>query len=396
MRIPSLLLALAATLAAPAAPLAAADAAVAAAPAAATAPAVTVVEAAPARLVDRVRASGLIGPVERVFVAPQIEGQAIETIEVEVGDWVEAGDVLARLSDAALRLQASQLDASRASAEATIAQSEAQVAEAEAVRDEAFRDRDRAVRLAETGATSEALADTARANAATAVARVNAAAQALNAARAQLNVVDAQIADVELQLRRTAVTAPVAGRVTERTATIGSIASMAGEPLFTLVRDGALELRAEVAEGDVLKLEPGQAARIGVVGAAAPIPGEIRLVEPTVDATSRLGRVRIAIDAPDLVRPGMFADAEILVRETEALAVPVSAVSGGPGEARALRVRDGVVEEAAVTTGVRDGGLVEIVEGLAAGDLVVAKAAAFVRAGDRITPVPAETAGVSN
>jgi HlyD family secretion protein len=54
-----------------------------------------------------------------------------------------------------------------------------------------------------------------------------------------------------------------------------------------------------------------------------------------------------------------------------------------------MRVKDGIVERVAVKTGIRDGGLVEITEGLNQGDLVITKAGAFVRAGDRINPVPA-------
>lgn len=389
-RTPALFLALA--LAATAPPARAAEEAAAARGPSDAAPAITVSTVAPARLVDRVLASGMIGPVEEVLVQPQIEGQAIEAIEVEVGDWVEAGAVLARLSNAALLLSRSQLEATHASSEATIAQAEAQLAEAEALRDEALRDRDRAVSLAERGAGSSAAADAARARDAAAAARMRAAGQALNAARAQLRLVEAQQEDVALQLRRTEVTAPVAGRVTGRNATIGAIAAMAGEPLFAIVRDGALELRADVAEQDVLRLEPGQPARISVVGAPAPIAGEIRLVEPTVSAASRLGRVRIAIDDPGKVRSGMFADAEIRVRETEALAVPASAVNGKAREARVLRVEDSVVDAAAIVTGIRDGGLVEVVDGLAAGDVVVTKAGAFVRPGDRINPVPAAPA----
>jgi HlyD family secretion protein len=356
------------------------------------APAITVVAARRAPLVDRARVSGLIEPVERVLVQPLIEGQPIETIEVEVGDVVARGDVLARLSDASLRLQRSQSEASRASAAATIAQAEAQLAEAEAVRDQALRDRDRAVELARQGATSSAAADEARANAATAQARVTAAMQGLNAARAQLSVVEAQIADIELQLSRTAVVAPVAGAVTAREATVGAIASMANEPMFTLVRDGALELRADVAEQDVLRLAEGQAAEIAVVGADAPIAGRVRLVEPTVDDASRLGRVRISIADPARVRSGMFADAVVVVAAREALAIPVSAVREDQAGARVLRVRDGVVEEARVTVGIRDGALVEITSGLAEGEVVVAKAGAFVRPGDRINPVPAPAA----
>lgn len=356
-------------------------------------PAITVTEIRPAHLVQRVHASGMIVAVEEVLVSPQIEGQAVESIAAEVGDWVAAGAVLARLSDAALKLQRSQLDATRASAEAAVAQAQAQLLEAEAMRDEALRERDRAEKLSRQGVTSAAATDTARSNAATAMARTTAATQARMAAEAQLRLVDAQIADVELQLRRTAIVAPVAGRVTGRDARLGAIAA-GGAPLFSIMRDGALELRADVAEQDVLALAAGQKTTLRVVGRTEPIPGKIRLVEPTVDADTRLGRVRIGIDAPEMVRAGMFAEAEIEVRAVDALAAPVSAVRSVAGGAEVYRVRDGVVEITPIVAGIRDGALVEIVSGLAEGDLVVAKSGAFVRDGDRINPIPAKAAEV--
>jgi HlyD family secretion protein len=351
-----------------------------------TLPAITVSAVTPQLLTDRVRASGLIEPVERVLVQPQIEGLAIDEIMVEVGDWVERGQVLARLSDASLVLQRSQLDATRASAEAAIAQADAQRIEAIAIRDQAVRDRDRLASLAERGTTTRTAADEAASNAATAAARVTVAEQGLSAAEAQLNVVDAQIADLDLKLRRTGIEAPVAGEITARTAMVGAIASMAGQPLFTIVRDGLLELHAEVAERDILRLAPGQPARLRVPGSVEPLPGTVRLVEPAVDTLLRLGRVRISIEAPERVRAGMFAEAEVIVAQREALAVPASAVSGR----NVLAVREGQVAQVEVATGIRDGGLVEIVEGLAHGDTVVTKAGAFVRPGDRINPVPAE------
>ena len=90
----------------------------------------------------------------------------------------------------------------------------------------------------------------------------------------------------------------------------------------------------------------------------------------------------------------MFVEAEIIVAEREALAVPRDGNRLlGRGRSRVMRVRDGLVERVVVKTGIRDGGLVEVIDGLAAGDLVVTKAGAFVRAGDRINPVldPAKT-----
>lgn len=350
-------------------------------------PAITVMVAETAMLTDRAYVSGLIAPVERVEVQPEIEGQAVTEIDAEVGDRVEAGQVLARLSDTALSLQLGQATANKASAEAGIAQARAQLSEAETMRDDAVRNRDRTVTLAAQGSVTQTSADDAVANAAGAEARLNAATEALNAAQAQLRLVEAQTADVELQLRRTAIVAPVTGEILERNAMIGAIAGSANEPLFAILRDGLLELRADVAELDVLRLAAGQRVMMRVVGLPEPLGGAIRLVEPTVDTVSRLGRVRIAIDRPEAVRSGMFAAAEVIVQTRKSIAVPVSAIGGGAEGATVLRFEDGAVSQVAVAVGIRDGDSVEIVGGLAPGDMVVAKAGAFVRDGDRINPV---------
>jgi HlyD family secretion protein len=87
----------------------------------------------------------------------------------------------------------------------------------------------------------------------------------------------------------------------------------------------------------------------------------------------------------------MFIDAEILVTEREGVAVPVTAVGSAPTGTTVMKVTDGVVSRVVVKTGIRDGGWIEIVEGIAPGDTVVTKASAFVRDGDRINPVPMAT-----
>ena len=97
---------------------------------------------------------------------------------------------------------------------------------------------------------------------------------------------EAQLANVELNLTRTEVVAPVAGEVVARNAQVGAIASAAAQPMFTLIRDGALELRAEVAEADLPRLTAGQGAQVVGVGTVQPITGTVRLVEPSVDATA--------------------------------------------------------------------------------------------------------------
>ncbi|WP_126976488.1 efflux RND transporter periplasmic adaptor subunit [Frigidibacter oleivorans] len=359
-------------------------------------PAITVATVAQATLRDRVVATGEIAPVETVQVQPLIEGQPIEALLADVGDRVAAGQPLARLSDASLTLAKGRLVASRAAAAAAIAQAEAQRIEAQSSADEAQRVRRRTEDLRRDGTASQAALDQAVAQAEASQARVTAAEQGRLAAEAQLQEAEAQIADIDLQLRRTLIVAPVAGLVTARNAQVGAIATAAAGPMFTLIRDGALELRADVAEQDLLRLAEGQAVTLRPVGLAEPLAGHVRLVEPSVDSATRLGRVRIAVDQPERVRPGLFAEAEILVAERQALAVPAAAIrrddgqNGTGGQDTVLRVAaTGEVERVEVTTGIRDGALVEVTGRLFAGDTVVARAGAFVRPGERVSPVPA-------
>ena len=338
---------------------------------------------------DRVIASGLISAIENVQVAPLIEGQPIEALSADVGDRVEAGQVLAVLSKTTLDLQKSQFNASLASARATVAQADAQMLEAQSSADEAQRVSQRTSALSQQGTASKAAADAALAQAVSATARVTVAVQSLEAARAQIALVQAQLDNINLQLSRTEVKAPVSGEITSRNARVGAIASAAGEPMFTIIRDNALEVLADVAEADVMRLAAGQTAALRLVGATAPLTGTLRLVEPTIGVASRLGRVRIAVEDETGVRAGMYVEAEILVAEHDVIAVPVTAVGSGPEGTSVMRVSGERVARVPVKTGIRDGGWVEVVSGLSENDVVVTKAGAFVRDGDRINPIPA-------
>ena len=140
-------------------PVHAADAPAEAPAAAQILPAIGVVAVVEATLKDRVVASGTVKPAETVLVQPQVEGQATEELFVDVGDRVEKGQVMARLSDSQLTLQRSQLVASLSAAEASVAQARAQIAEAEASRAELVRARDRARTLKAQGNIAQAALD---------------------------------------------------------------------------------------------------------------------------------------------------------------------------------------------------------------------------------------------
>ena len=357
-------------------------------PATTTLPAITVSQVTARKLEDHVLASGLIGPVEQVYVPPLIEGQPIETLLADVGDVVTAGQVLATLSTATLTLQKSQMLANVAAVNAAIAQAQAQLADARVTAADAQRSADRSTALFKQGAVSTAANDTARTAATSATSRVAVAEQALQSAMAQQDLQAAQMANTDLQLARTNIVAPVSGIISARNAQVGAIASSQGQPLFVIIRDGALELRADVSESDLARVQAGQPVTLTLASGASEITGTVRLVEPTINLTSRLGSARISIDDAAQVRSGMYAEAVILVTARESLAVPVTAVSSAADGNAVMVIRDGLAARVLVKTGIRDGGWIEVTQGLSAGDTVVTKAGSFVRAGDRINPIP--------
>ncbi|RKE83952.1 efflux RND transporter periplasmic adaptor subunit [Rhizobium sp. AG855] len=365
---------------------------------AATAPAlpsIVVTQAKSRDLVDRIVATGTIKAVEDVYIQPQVEGLQIKSLEADVGDTVAAGQVVARLNDDTLKLERSQQAANLAKAEASLAQSRAQVVEAEANLKEAQRQFDRASRLVTSGSASASQREQAETSLASAQTRVESAKQAIAVAQADIKVIETQISDIDLRLARTEIKSPVAGIISVRNARIGAIASGSASPLFTVIRDGQIELVADVTESDILRLKTDQEAVITVAGTKTPITGSIRLVSPVVDALTRMGSVHIAIDDDMAARAGMYGNAAITIGKADDIALPLSAITSERNVTTVRLVTDGVVKMQTVKTGIQDGPYIEVTEGLKEGDLVVAKAGVFVREGDRINPVE-DTSSVSN
>ncbi|WP_137131743.1 efflux RND transporter periplasmic adaptor subunit [Rhizobium sp. FY34] len=350
-------------------------------------PAIVVTNVTERNLKDSVVASGTIRPVEEVFVQPLVDGLSIKSLKVDVGDKVSAGQVVADLNSDSLLLQKSQQLASKAKAEAGLAQYQAQVIEAQANADDTVRQRDRTQNLSRNGTASTAQVEQTAASAAAALARLNAAKQAVSVGEADIKVVQAQIDDIDLKLERTDVKAPVAGVISKKDAKVGAIAAGSGTPLFTMIRDGDIELVADVPESEIGRLKAGMKAKITVAGTSKALDGKIRLISPVVDQTSRLGAVHIIVDDEHVAKAGMYANAEIVINETRGLALPQSAVATDRRGSFARLVEGNVVKQVKLEIGIQDAGFVQILNGLKAGDQVVAKAGAFVRDGDQIKPV---------
>ncbi|RZJ90676.1 MAG: efflux RND transporter periplasmic adaptor subunit, partial [Brevundimonas sp.] len=181
------------------------------------------------------------------------------------------------------------------------------------------------------------------------------------------------------------IRAPVAGLIISRSVTRGQIVA-AGTELFRMVRDGRLELDAQVPEAELPLVRAGQSAGITADQATGPVSGRVRIVTPEVDPQTRLGVARVALNPGSGLRPGMFARATIDVGAAPALTVPAQSVVFRDGKAGVYVIgANNVVHFNQVTTGDRAGANVVIASGVQAGARVVVQGAGFLGDGDRVT-----------
>ena len=185
-----------------------------------------------------------------------------------------------------------------------------------------------------------------------------------------------------------AVQAPTAGLVTARTAVVGTMASARAEPLFRIAAKGEMELLAETTVKSLASIAPDQPAKIEIIGVGE-LPGKVRMASKAISPTTQLGQVRVFVGSDPRLRVGAFGRASVEVGRRCGPAIPLSAVLYSQGGAVVQVVRDGSVETRRVTVGLLAKGQAEIREGLAEGDVVVVRAGAFVRDGDRIRSITA-------
>jgi len=362
-------------------------------------------------IVQRVVATGRVRPPARVALASLVLGRVREVL-VQEGDRVAPGQLLLRLDDAeagaalrqaqgkvaeaAARLEQVRGVGGRQAAEA-LQQAELKVGQAEA-------DVARARMLAEAGSGSRQAADDAeRARQVARSQREAAAAQATSSASgpderlaaAALVQAEAARAAAAARLAESELKAPAAGQVVSRDAEPGDVVT-AGRTVLALTLDGPVQLTAQVDEKNLSLLSLGQAA----TASADAFPGlafaaRVALLAPAVDPTRGTVEVRLDVPAPPpVLRADMTVSITVDVgRRESALVVAAEAVRDPTGEPWVLAVAGGRAERRPVRLGLRGDGLVEVAQGLAAGEAVVAPAAGLVEPGERVRARPLPSPG---
>jgi RND family efflux transporter MFP subunit len=322
---------------------------------------VTTVRVAPVELARTITVDGSIFAWQEVIVSPEVGGYRVAEVNVDIGDRVEKGQELVRLSSGLL-------EADVAAKEAVLKQREAELVNAQA---SLKRGRSLSVMEALSAADLDLLESQAKA-----------AEGALESAKADLQT-------ARLRLKFTHITAPDSGIITSRTVTIGQVAQ-AGTEMLRLLRQGRVEWRGEVPEARLAELMAGQ--RVTVTTAdRTQFDGRIRVVAPTVTDQSRTGLVYVDLDTDTRLRPGMFARGEIEIGRGPALTLPLESIVSSDGYSYAFVVKpDRTVERRRIQTGAILGASIEVTSGLEAGEAVVAKGAGFLKDGDVVNVVADE------
>lgn len=301
-------------------------------------------------------ANGNIAAWQEVVIGSELSGQRITKVNVNVGDSVQRGQVLAEINSESIR--------------AELATAQANYAEAKAVLADAILNNQRIQQLKNTGAISQQEATqylTSR-----------------NTAQARLDAAKAQIDSNQLRLTQTQVIAPDHGVISARTATVGSLAQT-GQELFRLIRDNRLEWRAEVTSTDLYKLAKGMTAQITSPDPSrSAVQGTVRMIAPVIDPQTRYGLVYVDIPTTDAVRMGMFVKGEFDLGQKPALTVPQTAVLLRDGFSYVFIVnKDNRVSQQKVSIGRRLNDRVEILD-LPANTRIVASGTGFLADGDLV------------
>ena len=179
--------------------------------------------------------------------------------------------------------------------------------------------------------------------------------------------------------------APAAGLITQVNTIVGAPASPQAGPMFRISVNNEVELDAEVPSIHMLKLNPGATARISRDNTSDLI-GRVRLVSPQIDRATQLGRVRVSLTNNPSLKVGMFARASIDAKRSCGVAVPRSAID----HLTVQVVKGTTVETRKVKIGLSSDTSIEVLEGLDAGEVVVADAGTSLHDGDQIKTVFAD------
>ncbi len=379
-------------------------------------------------IIEKVSASGKVEPVDEVEISPQVAGEITE-IFIEEGDSVVQGQLLMKLDPNNLKSILDRTIATLNTQKANYAQSKARLAQSKAQFENAKRDFDRNEKLFEEKAISQQEYDNALANYQSSEADYEAAKQNVEAALYTVKSAEASVKEARENLGFTDIYAPMGGIVTkllvEKGERVVGTQQMQGTAMWRIANLNEMEVRVNVNENDIIRVNIGDTAIIDVDAysyADVEFKGTVSAIANSANESATAGvgdqvtefEVKVLIDqnayrelmktdkveAPiaqntSPFRPGMTASVDIITEiKRDVLGVPLSAVTtrSENNKKRGEEEREGnqenimededlkevvfvhqadTVKMIEVTTGISDFDFIQIIKGLERGDEVV-------------------------
>jgi multidrug efflux system membrane fusion protein len=335
-----------------------------------------VVQAKTRELSQGLALSGPLKAINSAFVKARVAGE-LQGLSVREGDFVKAGQVVARV------------DASEYQARVTQAQQQADSAKAQI--DIVQRQFDNNQALVNQGFISKTALDASQAN--------------LNAGKANHNAAVAAVAVARKSLDDTVLRAPLSGQVAQRLAQPGERVGVEARVL-EIVDLSRLELEASLSAADALAVRPGQTATLQIEGTTQSVSATVARINPSAQPGSRSVLVYLSIDnstGTSGLRQGLFAQGTLGTARAALLAVPVSAVRTDKPAPYVQVVENNQVVHKPVEPGVRgndttSGEPMVAVKGLAENAVVLQGAVGSLREGTAVkfTQAPAWAAPAAN
>ena len=309
-------------------------------------------------------ADGTISAKDIANVSAKVNGVAIERVLVEEGTRVKAGQVLAIFDTDAMEQQVLQAEADVAEAEATLANASADAA--------------RVLPLIDIDAISKQEADRYR----TSRIRAEAALQALKA----------RLSNQRLTLENAKVVAPVSGVISDKMAEVGMVAG--GEPLFTIIKGGILEWRADIDPKLLGDVNVGTPVKVSLPRDQS-VMGQVSRIAPTADNNRQI-TIYASLETNSAARAGMYQTGEFLLGSESMQTVPNSAIVSNDGYDYVMLVTDiktqndktvGRIQQQRVTLGDRIGDNVVLAEPLPTDISLVKQGGSFLNDGDLVRVV---------
>ncbi|MEK7309816.1 MAG: efflux RND transporter periplasmic adaptor subunit [Planctomycetota bacterium] len=343
---------------------------------------VSVQQIAKTDLMETMSFFGTIKAINQVDVYTKISGR-VEELKVKSGDEVKSGDILAVLEHSAIKAQTEQAAASLEAVGAQLKQLQINLANLK-------KELDRMSELSKEGAVSESRKDQIET-------QYNALLAQKEAVEAQVKQLEAVLQQAKINLAEANIRASISGIVAQKYVDMGDMVTPQ-RPVFTIIQVDTVKITASIPETILSRVKTGLTQAI-ITADAYPdktFVGMVTYVAPAVDQRSRTLEIEIELNNSDkILKSGMFCRIELILdSKKDVIAIPkdliVYDILGNTKEYAIYTIQDGLAKKVKVNPGIYSRGLVEIKEGLAAGDTIITSVGPHIFDGCKVGVVKTE------